>query len=784
MLLEINRNRGKGLNMDNNNNGNGKENESAIVIGFKKIWETDNLVTYHVIKLTETGKKEFIDFPIDKRPEMFDTIKVTNESGYNKPESVQQTERSKESVSSRLYDFIANNWDKFEDLYDPMKPITEGGYIEGIASEVTKRGKINVRIPDGTIFVAYAHELINHTDVAKGDRVRVVGDLNVDKHEIYAYVLACEKYVPEVKEQKETVKAAKDCLKGIDDCTPSPKPANPTQNSTQSNTVSAPKSNGNGKGFVPPITRSGYELTAEGLSYFADKLRDDLKIKVIRGSKRDMREIFVWKDGFYISGGDQDIEEAVKDELQELYEAKWFTIVYNHIVSKGSIEMWQFTTPKRTINIENGILTYPNNKVIFTPRIHPLQFNEMNFRYKLPVSYDPDAKCDNIEAIIEQILIDKSIDSDHIHKINDISWIEKLSPEELADPDNQEEIQESLQEFREIKLGKDPRVAKVFTYYEFLGLCLMSEYDFKKTLFLLGFNNTGKSTLANIPRKLVGERNCATVELSKLDSNNDCYASADLENKFLNVVEELSPVTSKSFETFKAATSGSPIRVQRKYKDGHTMQNFAKFLYCANETPDIAPKVFRSTLDRIVAIECTNKFLSSDKTTKAELQHQDFKPEELSGLLNIAIKGLERLLASGGKFTAYDDTETASLWNKYNTPQENNPIKKFLANSCTISGDYEDTVARKELWKTYATENKIEVEDKQLEREFSTSISHIKDQVVDDNGKPTGKYITIQTKRIGDVRYWTGIKLNSSMALVLNPESQDESNENQAEEGN
>lgn len=103
-----------------------------------------------------------------------------------------------------------------------------------------------------------------------------------------------------------------------------------------------------------------------------------------------MREIYAWKDGYYQSGADQDIEFEVKRELQEFYEVKWFTIVYNHIVAKGSIHLWEFKEqqPKRTVNIEKGILVYKDNdkKVKFYPRRSRLDFCDYNFTYKLAVN--------------------------------------------------------------------------------------------------------------------------------------------------------------------------------------------------------------------------------------------------------------------------------------------------------------------------------------------------------------------------------------------------------------
>lgn len=392
--------------------------DNVIVIGFKKVWEEDNTISYHVIKLTTSGgKKDFIEFPIDKQPAMFDTVKVDVVNGYNIPTAIPSTTRTKDSVKSKLYNFIAENYPPAEET-DPTAalplPKIEGCYIEGTVLALTTFGKLVVGKDNGERIIVYAHDLLKHTEVAKGDKVRLVGDLQVATNQLYAYVIGCLPYIREVKPTEEN-KSDETVKKGIDDCEgipprPTPPPAKE---------ISGGNSTG-GSGNRITITRSGYELSADGLSFFADKLMDEMKVKVIRGSSRLMREIYVWKEGFYRTGGDIDIEIAVKQELQELYEVKWFTIVYNHIISKKAIDRWEFKPPNRTLNIENGILEYPDKKVIFTPRQQALDFHDMNFTYKVPLVYDPNARCPETEATIQQILVDKGIDKEHL-KLQDIS---------------------------------------------------------------------------------------------------------------------------------------------------------------------------------------------------------------------------------------------------------------------------------------------------------------------------------------------------------------------------
>lgn len=527
-------------------------------------------------------------------------------------------------------------------------------------------------------------------------------------------------------------------------------------------------------------SNSGYTLDTEGLGQFAAKLMETMRIKVLRGSSRDTRTVYVLSNGFYHSGGDIDIELACKEEFGNLYEYSLFKKVYDHILSTNVLESWEFKQPQRTLNIDNGILVYKDNKVKFHPRNNPLEFCDMNFTYKLPLIYDPKAECPNIEALIQQILIDKSIDVEHLKVIEVAKAFNEASLEEQKDPEFQAEYTEQMDKAIKIATGEDPAVAKLFTFYEFLGMCLMSEYEFKHALLLLGQTHTGKSTLLNIMRKFVGEQNSVTVPIDKMDSSKNRFAAARLNNRFLNACEELPRISINSFDLLKAATSGATMDVESKGVEGKEIINRAKFIFCGNETPTVNPQVFDSTMDRFIAIECTNRFMAAEETTNSELKGKEFTHEEMSGLLNIAIRHLERLLESGGKFTAYDNSMTPILWNKYNNWSEQNPVRTFIKECCEVTGSKKDCISRTELWEEYqkyVKNNKDEEFTNIDNNEFSHQVALYKESYTDKWGKNTNEYKCIGTKKTTE-RIWTGITLKACVKLSINETPDEESDPN------
>jgi putative DNA primase/helicase len=683
--------------------------DNAIVIGFKKAWEDDNTISYHVIKLNNSGgKKDFIEFPIDKQPDMFGTIKIDVVNGYNIPTSIPSNTRTTESVKSKMYNFIAENYPQAEepDPTDAVQlPKIEGCYIEGIVISLTNFGKMVVGMNNGQRMVVYAHDLLKHTDVSKGDKVRLVGDLKVDTNQLYAYVIGCLPYIREEKpkeESKNENKSDESVKKGIDDCEETQKPPKQTPPENNGN---GSNSNGRSNKYAPTITKEGYEISDEGMHFIASMFKDKYHIKVLEASTFAMEDILVFKDGYYQRNGEKILRKELKDILGVEYTIGWYNTMYQHLKAmEYPINRSDFLQRPCTTNLLNGIFDYSSGKVEFIARKYPNDFWDYNFDYIIPINYDPDATCPDIDEMLYKILVDR------IERGFTDEELMKPSPElyqQIMDtPSLKEQWDKELELYTNRILSKkgiaiengiitpcDPEYKKLWLFHDYLGSCLMSELIIKRAVALVGKPHTAKTTLLNIVRQFIGKKNVCSVSIQNMDSSTNRFSAATMDGKLSNICDEIPAVSPKNIETFKAATGGSEMPAENKGKAFFQMLVRAHMIMAANETFKVDPKIINSFFSRIVVIECLNVFEGNTKNSRKI--NKIYSDKELSGLLNHAKLGLERLL----ELQDYDvdDEESISIWSKYIEPE--NLAQSFLEAMCSF--DTKAEISKKELHKEY-----------------------------------------------------------------------------------
>lgn len=88
------------------------------------------------------------------------------------------------------------------------------------------------------------------------------------------------------------------------------------------------------------------------------------------------------------------------------------------------------------------------------------------------------------------------------------------------------------------------------------------------------------------------------------------------------------------------------MRGERKHKDAFQFRNHAKLIYSANELPETDDKT-EAFFRRWVIIEFPRQFLEDDPDTDPNILEKITSGEEMSGLLNWSIEGLNRLLEQG-----------------------------------------------------------------------------------------------------------------------------------------
>lgn len=306
-------------------------------------------------------------------------------------------------------------------------------------------------------------------------------------------------------------------------------------------------------------------------------------------------EVWIYNNGIYEPNGEAVIKEFVREILLHVCTPQRVNKVIFKIMSDTMINTNEFfsTMYLDEICVENGILNLKTRKLSsFTP--------EKIFFNKIPVVFDVSCKCPSIDKFFGDVLKDES----------------------------------------------DKKVL-----YELAGFCLHKEYFAEKAFMFVGSGRNGKGKTLGLLKKFLGIENSCSITLNEMTSGSTSLC--ELHNRLVCLAGDLDNSSLKSTGFFKMLTGRDTIQVKRKYLRDLIFVNYAKIIFACNELP----RVYDMSLgfwSRWVLLEFPYEFLSEDEIIEKGVDkfrkikddgilEKITTPEELSGLLNEALDGLDRL---------------------------------------------------------------------------------------------------------------------------------------------
>lgn len=363
------------------------------------------------------------------------------------------------------------------------------------------------------------------------------------------------------------------------------------------------------------------------------------------------REMFVYRDGIYFRAENEIIYPEIQRVLGDLVTKSAKMETFHKIADMTSQSRSVFTTAPLNF-IPLSNGVYDTNTKTLLPHSP-----DYKFKYKFPVIYNPTADCPRTKAFFEQV----------------------LTPEQQL------------------------------TIEEWIGYYFYREYMFKKAIIFVGEGDTGKTTLLETIINLLGKENISSVSLQKMTS--DKFSAAHLYEKHGNLVDELSARDISDTGNFKVATGGGSISGEYKFGNQFSFNNFSKFTFACNKIPDVKDFDDDAYFNRWMVIRfentITKKIPNFVKTLTTE--------EERSGLFNLAMIGLERLLKEE-KFTyAKGATDT-----KLEMMRSGSSIANFA--SSMIKQEIGNEISKEDLYEAYTEYCRIEGLAAQTIKMFGTRL--------------------------------------------------------------
>jgi len=262
---------------------------------------------------------------------------------------------------------------------------------------------------------------------------------------------------------------------------------------------------------------------------------------------------------------------------------------------------------------------------------------DLCFTYKLGYDYDPEAKCPIFMEFLEKSALQKEI----------------------------------------------PIIQTMF------GYCLHSGVEYQKWFMLYGKGSNGKSVLLDVLSAMLGEENVSGVTLQKLVDNRFAYAR--LKGKRANISSEVGCEMIKDTSVLKGLVSGDAMFAENKGVDGFNMKNSAKLIYSANILPKMS-EYSDGNMRRIVLLHFTKDINEEDRDV---LLTSKIVNNELSGVLNWAIKGLVQLKYSEQFKGVVSIEQTREEWEKLSNPYE------LFVEEYISEGDPDNIIPVFDLWQIY-----------------------------------------------------------------------------------
>jgi P4 family phage/plasmid primase-like protien len=204
---------------------------------------------------------------------------------------------------------------------------------------------------------------------------------------------------------------------------------------------------------------------------------------------------------------------------------------------------------------------------------------------------------------------------------------------------------------------------------EGFGYSLWRDYQIHKAFMLVGDGANGKSTLLAVWRSMLGTENVCTIPLHDLETSS--FARSSLFAKLANIYPDLTDRALSGTGFFKMLTGGDTISAEYKFRDRFEFKNYAKLIFSCNKVPE-SPDDTTAFFRRWIIINFPNQFLEGDLKTDPDLLAKLTTETELSGIFNLAIQGLERLLQNRRFSTGKSVEETREQYIR-----ASDPIKAF-----------------------------------------------------------------------------------------------------------
>ncbi len=215
---------------------------------------------------------------------------------------------------------------------------------------------------------------------------------------------------------------------------------------------------------------------------------------------------------------------------------------------------------------------------------------------------------------------------------------------------------------------------------------------FKKSIFLFGAGNSGKSIFLKFMSSLVGKENFSAMPFAELEKR---FSTSMLYRKRLAGDDDCNYCTSASASVFKIMTGGGELMCEEKGKQGFHFVFNGLYIVCANKLPLFGGDKGNHVYDRIIPIRCGQSIPENQRDKKLlEKLHT-----EREAIVHLAVIYLKKAIEDNYNFVISEKSK--KLLEEYKI--ENDIVLQFIDECCEPRVTYNDNVTTKVLYDAFKT---------------------------------------------------------------------------------
>lgn len=181
---------------------------------------------------------------------------------------------------------------------------------------------------------------------------------------------------------------------------------------------------------------------------------------------------------------------------------------------------------------------------------------------------------------------------------------------------------------------------------EFMGVCIsnVKGHRMKKSLWLVGDGDSGKSQILNLIQRILGVKNVASIDLKDLEGR---WGTGLIYGTRLAGSGDMSYLTVSELKAFKKLTGGDLIDAEFKHVQGFQYTYNGLLWFCMNKLPKFGGDDGKWVYDRIMIVKCPN-VIPKEKQDKLLLEKMY---AERAGIVYKAVLALQNVIQNGYNFS-------------------------------------------------------------------------------------------------------------------------------------